>query len=122
LDDDTDEEGTVPYKVRPQLEQIVVLRSIGRRYCQCQIDLDGGRTSLFPIPIDHTGSNNIDEANNDATTDSGNEFGWVTYLYWITGFIRYQVDRKLHGTGRRRHSLRTLELSIAQGCESVSAT
>jgi hypothetical protein len=66
-------------------QKILVLKSIGRQYCQ--IDLDGGATALFPIPIDHTGSNNIDEANNDATTDSGNEFGWVTYLYWITGFI-----------------------------------
>jgi hypothetical protein len=37
-----------------------------------------------PLPFDKTGFNDIDEANNDETADSENEFGWVTYLYWIT--------------------------------------
>jgi hypothetical protein len=66
-----------------EYKKILVLRNIGRRYCL--IDLDGGRTSHFPIPIDQTGTNNNDEANNDDTADSENEFGWVTYFYRITG-------------------------------------
>jgi hypothetical protein len=56
-----------------------------------------------------------------ATAHSVNEFGWATYLFWITGFIRYQGDRKLH-VGRRLVGLRSLELNKVQGCETVSAT
>jgi hypothetical protein len=95
------------------------LKLFGRQYCQ--IDIDGGATAFFSTTIAQTGFNDNDEANHDDTEDRKNEFGWVTYLFWITGFIRNQGDRKLHG-GRRRHGLRTLELSIAQGCESVSTT
>jgi hypothetical protein len=100
-------------------KKVSALKLFGLQYCQ--IDIDGGATAFFSTTIDQTGCNENDEANNDDTAHGENEFGWATYSYWITGFIRYQGDQKLHG-GSRRHDLRTLVLSEVQGCESVSAT
>jgi hypothetical protein len=100
-------------------KKVWALKLFGRQYCE--IDIDGGATAFFSTTIDQTGFNDNDETNNDDTADSENEFGWVTYLDGITGFIRYQGDRKRH-VGRRLVGLRMLELSKVQGCESVSAT